>query len=86
MQGYSLPNKVLRSPDSLGSDQPDSLGSDQRNILINRKFYINSSCFQILNAQFCAWNEGFNYQAIACQEPIDTICQEAFGTLVIRDA
>ena len=35
------------------------LGSDQDNSLINKMIYINSSCFQLLNTQFCAWNEGF---------------------------
>ena len=87
---------VADYPISSGSDQRrnvwessgsgESSGSDQRNALINSKSCINSSCFRLLNAQFCTWNEGFMYQAITCQKPIVTICQDAFGTFTIRQA
>ena len=39
-----------------------SSGSDQRNFLKNKKSFINSSCFRLLNAQYHAWNEGLKNQ------------------------
>ncbi len=59
------------------------MGSDRHNSLINKKSYINVSCFRLLKAQFHAQNEAFKVQAIACQELIVTICLDAFGTLHI---